>query len=580
MNNKVSLATSLNKFFYLTLLTTLIWCSIVFMLSQHLDNKVNGIVSREVPIVETSLQIAKESHKLLEKVAKLQSFSDEMERRQALSQLAQQWSKLTTLVEQIAILDEQGQFQDTLKQIQHHKEDIVLLDTLTRDWLVARENRRRLTQQLTNTQTIYNQSMKQLLGELDYQIQTEIREQQKDRALSLTHLHTELVAFYYRGHQLMSLILEGNESTSISQVNQLSRDAYILYQELQKESKFKKQYQDYLNNWLQQIRPFILGPRNLFSSVRQQLKISTTTQAQLTYHTQLALQTSEQAELLEIEKRQEINLAGASLHKTSALYVYITLVVAVCFLALMAYLVRHYLIKYMLAPLLATRNAMTNIADEKIHIPLPNTQVKELDDMLQALERLKSYVIKVAEMSVRDSLTHCYNRRGFDRQLSLEIKRTHRDKLPLCLILFDIDNFKEFNDEYGHQAGDDAIIQVARAANRILKRSNDFIARYGGEEFAIILPNTSIADGADMAEKIRQQVLKLNITHKFSEHNAQLSISLGVAHTQTQSQQSEASLIKAADNNLYRAKNEGRNKVISSDVRDSVHRDTQPDEAD
>ena len=174
-----------------------------------------------------------------------------------------------------------------------------------------------------------------------------------------------------------------------------------------------------------------------------------------------------------------------------------------------------------------------------------------------ALEELK-------RISITDGLTRIYNRRYFDQVLANEIQRAKREKLPLSLVIMDVDHFKQFNDLYGHQAGDQCLTAVADALQSSLHRTSDTAARYGGEEFAAILPNTDSEGAFAQAEKIRNAVIDLGIKHEASSAGDHVSVSLGVTTIMPDLNHSAELLVKSADLGLYRAKEEGRNRTIAN----------------
>lgn len=162
-----------------------------------------------------------------------------------------------------------------------------------------------------------------------------------------------------------------------------------------------------------------------------------------------------------------------------------------------------------------------------------------------------------------DGLTGVANRRKFDESLSLEWKRSYREKIPLSLILGDIDFFKQYNDNYGHLAGDDCLQSVAQQIVKQINRPADLIARYGGEEFAILLPNTPLNGAVHVGEIVRSAILALKLIHESSMICQYVTMSLGVSALIPQSTQSYSVLIEQADQALYMAKARGRNRVIS-----------------
>jgi diguanylate cyclase (GGDEF)-like protein len=161
-----------------------------------------------------------------------------------------------------------------------------------------------------------------------------------------------------------------------------------------------------------------------------------------------------------------------------------------------------------------------------------------------------------------DGLTQVANRRGFDTCLAHEWRRLARDQQPLALVLCDVDYFKRFNDTYGHQAGDECLRQIAGAIGLAAKRPGDLVARYGGEEFAVILPNTPTQGGLKVANDIQLAIADLNIAHQGSVVNPFVTISIGVAVITPLTDVSSIHLVTAADRALYRAKAEGRDRVV------------------
>ncbi|OEH93501.1 diguanylate cyclase [Bacillus solimangrovi] len=160
-----------------------------------------------------------------------------------------------------------------------------------------------------------------------------------------------------------------------------------------------------------------------------------------------------------------------------------------------------------------------------------------------------------------DSLTEIANRRSFDETIEKEWKRAIRNHSALSLILMDIDHFKLYNDTYGHQRGDTCITMVAKISQVLLNRPTDFIARYGGEEFAIILPETSTVGAINVAEAIRSAIEAEAIPHSTSFVKPVVTVSIGIATMTEINPLDRFKLIKRADEALYKAKKQGRNRV-------------------
>jgi diguanylate cyclase (GGDEF)-like protein len=167
------------------------------------------------------------------------------------------------------------------------------------------------------------------------------------------------------------------------------------------------------------------------------------------------------------------------------------------------------------------------------------------------------------EQSTVDPLTEIANRRYFMQRAEEEYQRAAREKQPLSLIMADIDYFKSFNDTYGHVEGDHCLKTVAQAMKHALKRPADCIARYGGEEFVIMLPNTPLKSAEHFAEELRSSIEKLQIAHAASQCAEVVTGSFGVAEAAA-GDTSYETMIKRADEALYKAKQQGRNRVVVS----------------
>lgn len=175
--------------------------------------------------------------------------------------------------------------------------------------------------------------------------------------------------------------------------------------------------------------------------------------------------------------------------------------------------------------------------------------------------KLKTQMLE--KLAMIDGLTGISNRRRFDETLKNECSRSMRNNRAVALIMIDIDHFKAYNDGYGHGAGDECLIQVADVLQSTLSRKSDFIARYGGEEFVVILPEADVEDAKSVAEKLRENVEKLNLEHQYSQVDKHVTISLGVASITPKSDEECLKILKLADEQLYKAKESGRNKVVS-----------------
>lgn len=165
------------------------------------------------------------------------------------------------------------------------------------------------------------------------------------------------------------------------------------------------------------------------------------------------------------------------------------------------------------------------------------------------------------QLSLHDALTALANRRFFDAYLAAQIAVARRHGRTLALVMCDADAFKDYNDEYGHQAGDECLRKIANALQSCCRRPADMAARYGGEEFALILPDTELGNAVSIAEAAREAVAALEIPHARSPVGPHMSISGGVAFLNDD--MTAQQLISAADQNLFKAKRLGRDRVVS-----------------
>jgi diguanylate cyclase (GGDEF)-like protein len=209
----------------------------------------------------------------------------------------------------------------------------------------------------------------------------------------------------------------------------------------------------------------------------------------------------------------------------------------------------------------ALRDALEYFLVRKDRITLVHELQEKNEKLQQSLKALEEANRKLENLSNIDCLTGVFNRRHFNERLTFEYERLSRSRGELSLILMDIDHFKDYNDCYGHIAGDECLTRVAKALQSGISRSSDFCARYGGEEFVCILPETDKNGGYLIAEKIRSSIESLCIEHRKSNASQYVTISLGVATIQYSSNETAIDCVHKADMALYQSKKFGRNRV-------------------
>jgi diguanylate cyclase (GGDEF)-like protein len=190
------------------------------------------------------------------------------------------------------------------------------------------------------------------------------------------------------------------------------------------------------------------------------------------------------------------------------------------------------------------------------------TNIADLDLLLarsRTLLDFRAHLDTCEEAAYTDHLTGTANRRRFDQQLELEIERAARYRHPLCLVLLDIDDFKKINDEFGHKAGDDVINHLARILHDGV-RSPDLAARIGGDEFAVLLVETTLVKGLEVAERL-QQSIKASDFSTAESGTIKITVSMGIAELISDERTTPELLARRADAALYEAKRQGRGRV-------------------
>ena len=181
---------------------------------------------------------------------------------------------------------------------------------------------------------------------------------------------------------------------------------------------------------------------------------------------------------------------------------------------------------------------------------------KKVNDL--ELQRVNEQLVR---LSTTDALTQVGNRRLFDQTLKAEWQRAARRAAPVALLMIDVDHFKEYNDHYGHPAGDEVLRQIARLVGDSVRRGGELVARYGGEEFVLLLPGADLEAARVVAERCRQSIADAKIEHRASATAAWVGVSIGVASHVASSGVDCKTLVETADAALYRAKRCGRGRI-------------------
>ena len=194
-------------------------------------------------------------------------------------------------------------------------------------------------------------------------------------------------------------------------------------------------------------------------------------------------------------------------------------------------------------------------------------RLKTATRVLELEKSLKDANEEITILSITDTLTGCYNRTFMDEQLPKEIKRAIRYNHPISLVMVDIDHFKQVNDTYGHQAGDEVLKELVRSINGSIRSDVDWVARYGGEEFLVVFPETDFESAEALCERFCRNISENTI--QIMEKEIRITASFGVTgftSSDTLKEVSYEAMISLADKSLYQAKEEGRNRVIGRPI--------------
>lgn len=184
---------------------------------------------------------------------------------------------------------------------------------------------------------------------------------------------------------------------------------------------------------------------------------------------------------------------------------------------------------------------------------------KELKEKIDELTQMNDEKKKLTDMIEEDFLTKVNNRRGLEKLLNLHWENCKGYRLPLSIIMIDIDNFKNYNDNYGHLKGDEVLIKLSAKLKDVLQRPEDFVGRYGGEEFIIGLPNTDLESAITIANKVKRALKDLDMKHEYNGDIDYVTVSMGLSTMIPTSNCDVHYLIKKSDDLLYEAKDDGKN---------------------
>lgn len=264
---------------------------------------------------------------------------------------------------------------------------------------------------------------------------------------------------------------------------------------------------------------------------------------------------------------QQISQSSAQVFSLTQLNIGLSILFLVAML-LAAWFSARFRAERIMAPIQNLVRATRTLAQDQRLVPLPVHGDDELGDLTESFNQMQRSLLQkqaqLHQLATTDPLTKLANRRIFTETMEREWKRCLRDRKAISVIMVDVDRFKQFNDQFGHQAGDHALCAIADVMREQLHRPGDLAARFGGEEFVIILPETDGHGACKITEQLAQEVEKLRISAAAGSDTRYLSVSFGVATCLPDQDLEWEGLIKTADQALYRAKSQGRHCTCES----------------
>jgi diguanylate cyclase (GGDEF)-like protein len=362
---------------------------------------------------------------------------------------------------------------------------------------------------------------------------------------------------------LSSGLMATFDQNDLVQLNQKARDALYLYRKVYQESQSQSiNGRSYPSQWLEDIKPLIIGTQSVFNERRRQLRLKNVLRTLLQKHESLSLRIIEETNIIAKQMREVITRDTNDLGLQLDLYRRILVVSTAISLITIALIVWLLVGRQIISPIIKTRKSMIEISQGNIEAIIPTAANDEIGDMLVALKKLREFVVQVDNLAQYDGLTQLYNRGHFDKALNDEIRRCKRENSSLSLLMCDIDYFKNYNDGYGHLAGDNCLKICGHIIKSEFNRITDQCCRYGGEEFAIIMYGTDRHSAYNMASKLCDIIRSLQLKHEYSKCADVITFSIGIVSATASELSNTVEIIGSADKALYQAKSQGRNRVV------------------
>lgn len=560
-----SLKQKITSAFYIIVGMALLNGVVAILLSQQLKSEIEHLVGVDVVKVTTALQLAKNSEKLQIITARLNNYYDEKQRTSLLDELSAQWELLINDSRLLASIEtstvNKQELNHALDTQLYYLQQLPLLNTLTDTALQANSQASNIQANLTSMASGFSDEMQTQFQRINTDSERQLKLRNVDQIALNINTNQQLSLFSHLGEHLFTQLTQVNIIDNLVELNQTQRDAMRLLLSMEAMLDSIGGDKNLYFNLLSQIKQTMVGEDNLFELSRKAIRSTHIANAHLEYQADAAQIVATYTQDLVNQVENEIQQTGRELKNDSTAFIVLIFCSGILYCFFIWLTSWHFITKGIIKPVMATRDAMNAIANEKLDARMPVTDNLELQQMVSSLETLKSYAAQVKGMAETDGLTGCYNRRYLDLQLQKELEYARDHNMPLGIILFDIDNFKQFNDRYGHVAGDQCLKKIVNATKSILKQPTYMLARYGGEEFMIVLPSSNLEEAYHFAEVLRNKIISLKIPHEDSPHDGILTISAGITCWERSQPMDTNSLINQADEALYHAKLTGRNRT-------------------
>lgn len=570
MRQLQSLKRKLTILFYLIALMTVGIGIIAVSLSQSLKLQVDAMVANDLAEVRLAMSQVRLAEQLQTTVAKLENVVDDKERSTLLRELSAQWQQLLSGTQKLGSFhhsdDQTSALGEQAMMQQQMLSTLARLDELSSQALLSRLQVANLIQNLNDMQAGFVKEYRDYLGTLDEQARDAMAKGNIPALNTLLADHRINSEFLHLGERLFATLLRTTEHMPSMEINTLQRQSLRLLREME---PLVTQLNDKesANNWLAQLKHQMVGTDNLFELSRNQQKRRAVAGTHFDEHASMARLSADFFQEEFRHRDEDIRNAGLDLKRDAMAFLVLIVVAGIVYCGLIWLTNWHFIAKGIINPVIATRNAMNDIVNEKLDTVLPKADNLELQQMVSSLETLKSYAAQVKAISEIDGLTGIHNRRYFDLKLDAALARHRREHVHLGLIMFDLDYFKQFNDTYGHLAGDQCLKDVVNRIKQLLPNGSETFARYGGEEFVLLLQDYDWRALRHIAEEIRESVANLAIPHRGAPEGI-ATLSMGIAHLPQDQQVTAQELIATGDTALYRAKRRGKNccefMVVSS----------------